>query len=313
MRCTRPLRASFDRAGNVTYSSKNALPGLVPFEIECRKCLACRLNGARDKAIRCWHETRMHPSSIFITLTYSDEHLESPRLIYSHWQTFIKDLRNHVDYKTLSTQKITCMVTGEYGDKNKRPHWHAIIFNYAPDDAKILRETDRGDIVYTSETLSNIWNKGLVEFGSVTLDSANYVARYAAKKLSHGKDQDHNYHPLHRTSSRRAIGRSWIEKNFKHTFENGFVVLPNGQQSKIPRYYVDWAKQHQPEAWLYYVTKLRPEIQKTQELKQRKEDTQWISELFSKNPGDPRPLTRPKVKETILTNKFKRLQERLKL
>ena len=73
------------------------------------------------------------------------------------------------------------------------------------------------------------------EFGSVTLESAGYVARYAAKKLAHGKDDEHDYHPIHRTSCKRAIGRSWIEKYYQHTFDHGLVVLPNGQKSKIPR------------------------------------------------------------------------------
>ena len=38
----------------------------------------------------------------------------------------------------------------------------------------------------------------------------------------------------------------------KHTFDHGFVVLPNGQKSKIPRYYVDWLKKNHPEKWEKY-------------------------------------------------------------
>ena len=50
--------------------------------------------------------------------------------------------------------------------------------------------TDRGDKVWSSEEISSFWSRGSVEFGSVTIDSAGYVARYAAKKLVHGKENN---------------------------------------------------------------------------------------------------------------------------
>lgn len=250
----------------------------------------------------------MHEENIFLTLTYDDEHLESPRLIYQHFQKFMKDLRDDQNYK-----KIPLMVTGEYGDKNKRPHWHALLFNYRPHDAVKLYTTDRGDSVWRSEYLQQLWGRGNTEFGSVTLDSASYVCRYSAKKLTHGNDQDHDYHPIHKTSSKHGIGRSWIEKNYKHAFLNGFVTLPDGQVTNIPRYYVDWAKNNQPEYWRKYVTEVRPRIIKLAEAKQRKEDLEYISDCMNYKGGASYPTPRAKVKETILKRKFKRLQENLKL
>jgi len=107
------------------------------------------------------------------------------------------------------------MVTGEYGDKTKCLHWHAIIFNYCLSDDKKKYTTDDNQQVYSSEDLNSLWGKGQTEFGSVTLESAGYVARYAAKKLFYGKDQDHNYHPIHKTSFQNAIGKTWIEKYYK--------------------------------------------------------------------------------------------------
>lgn len=153
-----------------------------------------------------------------------------------------KITRDVSDKETRDKLYIPYIVTGEYGDKHKRPHWHAILFNYRPLDEKFKYTSDSGHDVFTSEEISKLWKRGNIEYGEVTIDSANYVARYAAKKLVHGNDQDHDYHPLHKTSSRRAIGKTWISQNWKHTFENGFIVLPNGQSSKIPRYYVDWLK-----------------------------------------------------------------------
>lgn len=311
MRCINLLRAGFDLDGNITYRSRSRDRSIESFGFECRKCLPCRLNIAREKAIRCIHEARCHSGNIFFTATYDDAHLESPRLIYSHFQSFMKDLRDRIGYD--DDKRISFMVTGEYGELNKRPHWHALIFNYFPIDAKEKYKTELGDQVWSSAFLTDIWKRGSCEFGSVTLDSAGYVARYAAKKLVHGRDQDHDFHPIHKTSSRRAIGRSWIEKYWKHTFDNGFVTLPNGSCAKIPRYYVDWLKKYKPDEWLRYVTQVRPDIMDKASVQARREELEFISSLMNRNYFLDYPLTRSKVKATILQTKFKQLQEKLKL
>jgi hypothetical protein len=320
MRCIRPLKATLNEQGDIVYNIKDGIKGLEPFQFDCRKCLPCRLNIAREKSVRAFHEAKTHEFNIFLTLTYNDENLKSDRLDYRDFQLFMKSLRER-QYRGMTKDEIkenaiTYMVTGEYGELNKRPHWHAIIFNYRPKDAKLKYITDNGEKVFTSKTLDQYWkNKGNLEFGSVTLESAGYVARYAAKKLVHGKDQDHDYHPIHKTSSRRAIGRTWIEKNWKHTFENGFVVLPNGQKSRIPRYYVDWLKKYRPLEWERYATTVREKIIEQTEAKIRKEEQEYFSNLWTRtaNKNLLVPQTREKVKETILKSKFKRLQEHLKL
>jgi len=264
---------------------------------------------SREKAVRALHEAKMHDSNIFLTLTYNEESLSSQELDYRHWQLFMKKLRyNNPD------RYMPFMVTGEYGDKNKRPHWHAILFNYQADDAKLKYTTERQEKVYESEELTKLWGKGNTEFGSVTIDSAGYVARYAAKKLVHGNDQDHNFHPIHRTSCKRAIGRSWIEKYYKHTFENGYIYLPNGEKCKIPRYYHDWAKEHKPELYGQYMTRIKLQQMEDAELRQRKEEMEHLTKVYnSYDQRKPCPLTRNTVKERILQSKFKQLQERLKL
>lgn len=306
MQCIQPLSASFDEAGNITFSSKKRSKELVPFAFECRKCLPCRLNNAREKAIRAVHEAKTHKNNIFLTLTYDDEHLSSSRLVYKDFQDFMKKLRHTQD------EKITYIVTGEYGEKNKRPHWHALIFNFRPKDELHLRSTERGDRVYTSKLISDVWSSGRHEYGDLTLDSASYTCRYAAKKLVHGSDQDHDYHPIHKTSSRRAIGRSWIEKYAEQTFKLGYIIH-QGNKFKIPRYYVDWARKHRSDLWFHYVTEVRPKIHETVIQQSKKEFDEWL-ESYEKYGEVPKwDHTRPKIKETILKAKFKRLQEKLKL
>ena len=268
MRCISPLNARKNLSGDIVYNNKlhNATQA---FQFECRRCLPCRLNLAREKAIRCLHEAKMHEDNIFLTLTYNDESLASDRLIYDHFKIFMdslrtkaaRDLKKEMDKALKPTgQKcsmkqarklsyIPFMVTGEYGDETKRPHWHAIIFNYSPKDKKFLYTSDRGDKVYNSEEIAKLWNKGHIEFGSVTMESAGYVARYAAKKLAHGKDDEHNYHPIHKTSSRHAIGKTWLEKYWQtDCFNQGFILGPAPEHNKysIPRYYWEWLEENHP-------------------------------------------------------------------
>lgn len=264
------------------------------------------------------HEAKMHESSIFLTLTYDESNVGDGRLHYEDFQKFMKSLRESVtrgvkDPDIRKKLAISFMVTGEYGEQTKRPHWHAIIFNYKPTDATYKYTNALGDKSYDSEFLTNLWKKGALEFGSVTLESANYVARYAAKKLVHGHDQDHDFHPIHKTSSKRAIGRTWIEKYWKHTFENGFIVLPNGQTAKIPRYYIDWLKENRPDEYCKYSTGIKEKIIARAEKTARKEENAYLAEVLSYKGDGAYPRTRAKVKETVLKAKFKKLQEGLKL
>ena len=213
---------------------------------------------------------------------------------------------------------ISFMVTGEYGEQTKRPHWHAILFNYSPPDLTYSHTTERGDKIYTSKIIEELWGfndseKVPNEIGSVTIDSAGYVARYAAKKLVHGEDQEHDYHPIHKVSLKNAIGRRYVEKNYETIFRRGFVYLPNGQKTKIPRYYVDWLKKHKPEAYVRYVTELRLHLQKEAEKKNREKEIRFFTELANAPVGFSMPITESKMQLTILKQKFKKLQEKLKL
>lgn len=317
VRCIRPLKAGLRSDGSLNYTNKGNSLELVGLEFECRKCLPCLLNQAREKAIRCIHEARMHENSIFLTLTYREEDLKSPYLNYLDFELFMKSLReertrNLVTKEAIHAARVPFMVTGEYGEKTRRPHWHVLLFNYSPANSRHLRSTPRGDRIYTSEQITDLWPHGMHEYGAVTIESAGYTARYGAKALG---EKDPLFKPLHNTSKKYVLGKSWIEKYYQHAFDNGFVVLPDGTQGKIPRYYVEWAKKNQPEAWLRYVTQVRPKLIQSATDRGRKEELEYLSEFMSRTSGDNFrvPLTKSKVKETILKSKFKQLQEKLKL
>nr|QJB19825.1 MAG: replication initiator protein [Microvirus sp.] len=330
MQCISPIKAGFDRSGDITYSNKKMDRELATFAFPCRKCLACRLNTAREKAIRCIHEAKIHENNIFLTLTYNNDYIADGRLNYPHFQLFIKRLRElemrpyvkkaqrasnsrKKRYLKYVSKKlaISYMVTGEYGDKTKRPHWHAIIFNYRPTDAKHKYTSHTDEEVFSSDFLQTLWGKGNIEFGSVTMDSAGYVARYAAKKLAHGKDQNHDYHPIHKTSSKHAIGKRWLERYYTDVFNKGYIVLPNGEKAGIPRYYTDWYKKHNFNDYLKYLSTLKAESSELAEQKEKQNTFDYLQRCEDATGGIP--LTNKQVSMTILKQKFKTLQEKLKL
>lgn len=306
MPCTSPRTVGFKHDGKtIAWSSKTFSKEFTTFQLPCGKCLECRLDYARQWSIRCIHEAQMHQHNSFITLTYSDENL-TKRLEYHHFQKFMKKLR-----KAYPNADISYFVTGEYGDKTKRPHWHALIFGWAPPDGNYLYSNDRGDKVYTSETLNKLWGKGISEFGSVTLESANYCARYAAKKLSHGHDDQHDFHPISKKSQKRAIGKKWLETYYKDIL-NGYIVH-EGNKLPIPRYYIKWLQKNHPTEWEEYVKTTKLEKTQFAEAMARTEAQEYIKSLRARGPFRTTPRTRNQVRAQIKKSKFKQLQERLKL
>lgn len=311
MRCTSPRTVGFQADGKtISWSPKNTSKEFATFQLPCGKCIECRLDYARQWAVRCVHEAQMHEKNSFITLTYADQHLKSPKLIYSDFQKFMRRLR-----KTQNAP-IGVFVTGEYGEKTKRPHWHAIIFNWSPNDQTYFRSNHRGDKIYSSKTLETLWPHGKCELGSVTMESAGYCARYAAKKLVHGQDQTHDFHPISKKSSKHAIGKKWLEKFWPDIFNHGYAILIDGSKSAVPRYYEKWLKKNQPEAWQGYVTERKIENCKRAEDAAKKVSEEYTTMLRERNANGPRsnPLTPNQTRKKIKVKQFnEQLQKFLKL
>jgi hypothetical protein len=126
--------------------------------------------------------------------------------------------------KKYKNKKIRYYHCGEYGDKNFRPHYHAIIFGLEFDDQKLFT-VNNGEKLYTSEKLEKLWPFGFSTIGTVTFESAAYVARYVMKKVN-GKNAKNHYErvdsdtgeiyslvPEYNTMSRRpGIAAGWFDK-----------------------------------------------------------------------------------------------------
>ncbi len=216
-----------------------------PLMIPCGQCIGCRLERSRQWAIRCTHEASLHEHNSFVTLTYNQASLpENGSLSKRHFQLFMKRLRKQYG------PGIRFYGCGEYGEKLGRPHYHVCLFNFDPPDKVAFKKTRDGQILYTSLSLDEIWGLGFTLTGSVTFQSAAYVARYIIKKINGAESSQHydtvdpdtgevtqELLPEFTTMSRRpGIGNYWLKKFQSDIYDHDFVVI-NSKKMRPPRYY----------------------------------------------------------------------------
>lgn len=256
MGCDYPITAYRSQEWNpetkrygLTFNPLRALNSTNSIRVPCGKCTGCRLERSRQWAVRCMHEASLHERNCFLTLTYSDENLPIDYSVHERdFQLFMKRLRKHA-YPSL----IRFFACGEYGEKNLRPHYHALIFGYEFGDKLLFETSERGDRLFLSPSLSSLWPWGMSTIGSLTYQSAAYTARYAMKKIN-GPQADQHYlrvHPLHGFICRvrpefllmsrggregKGLGHGWFEKHGSETFTHDSVIV-EGREAQPPRYY----------------------------------------------------------------------------
>lgn len=215
-----------------------------PVQLPCGQCIGCRLERSRQWAIRCVHEASLYENNCFITLTYRTPPAGNS-LHLPDFQKFMKRLRK------AKSQTIRFYHCGEYGEKLDRPHYHALLFNYRPDDLKLFKMTGKNQDtpLYRSEELERLWTFGHSSVGDVTFESAAYTARYIMKKQTGEHSQNHyewidpetgevhDRQPEYTTMSRRpGIGLPWLKKYETDVYPDDFIVL-NNQKIKPPKAY----------------------------------------------------------------------------
>lgn len=250
MSCFHPVKAyrpsSRLDGGRLVFNASKALNPDYPITLPCGYCDGCRIAKSRDAALRCMHEASMHKQNCFATLTFDDDNLpESYSVSVREWQLFMKRLR-----KELSFKKIRFFMSGEYGDKSLRPHYHSLLFNHDFSDKVFYKTTKQGHRLYTSELLSKIWPYGLAILGDCTYQSAAYCARYIMKKIKGDIAVDHytRIHPLSGkvvivepefclSSRRPGLGSTWFDRYAQDCFPSDFLVV-EGKKHPVPKYYM---------------------------------------------------------------------------
>ena len=219
--------------GGKSLSFSRSAPG-KGISLPCGRCIGCRLERSRQWAVRIMHESKMHDESSFVTLTYDNEHLPSDEsLSVEHCQLFLKRLRYHLEPK-----RIRFFLCGEYGSKLGRPHYHAIIFGWFPEDRKLIKGEGEFSL-WSSATLQDAWGLGFASIGRVSFESASYVANYATKKVNGPKAAEHYGGRLPEfllMSRRPGIGRPWFDKYGSDVFPSDEVIV-RGVKCRPPRYY----------------------------------------------------------------------------
>lgn len=192
-------------------------------------------------------------------------------------QLFMKRLRRHLEYVPKGCSVVNGQVfdkegnfvrdhvsnlryfaVGEYGSKSKRPHYHILIFGWQPSDAELFF-VRRGNPIYLSKQLQDLWKYGYSSFGSVNGGVARYCARYVTKKF-----RSLDSWPLARVvcpefilqSTRNgAIGASWFDKFGEHACQVGYVNVRGSDGSysvkfAVPQYYKSRLRSRNLQLWL---------------------------------------------------------------
>jgi len=237
------------------FNRKKSLDG-VPHKLPCGQCIGCRLEYSRQWAVRCLHEASLYSANCFITLTYDDKHLPGDlSLKKDHYQKFMKRLRKRFDGidpvsdSSGVSYPIRYYHCGEYGELRFRPHYHAILFNFDFPDKVFWKKSVDGSPLYLSPALQELWSFGFSSIGSVTFDSAAYVARYVMKKVNGDMKEGHyrrfdsstgeviDLQPEYCTMSRRpGIANRWYDEWKDDVYPHDYVVV-NGVRCKPPKYY----------------------------------------------------------------------------
>lgn len=262
MACYHPIPAYQDRPGAPVRLWPPV--GTATLELPCGNCLGCRQDLATQWAHRAQLEASQWEHNCFLTLTYDHEkdhrgrpHLpEGGHLRPRDLQRFFKRLRRGFDrlepaiasrarikplYNKDTTEivgeKAVCQIrylaSGEYGEKNRRPHFHILLFNCDFTDKKKV-----GKDLYESDTLRKYWKLGGHRIGNLTGASANYVAQYSLKKLvtpvvEHDQHGEVYHPPFIRMSLKPPIGYTWLEQ-YKTDLQHGYLIR-DARKKKIPR------------------------------------------------------------------------------
>ena len=144
---------------------------------------------------------------------------------------------------------------------------------------------------------------------SILLDTAHVTRQ---KKLIHGNDGSHEYLPISKKSSKHAIGKKFLEKFWPDIFSEGIVILPDGKQTTIPRYYEKWLRDTHPNAWIDYVTTTKQKKMTEAALRSHREEIRWWETQDKRDFYKPNLITQVERRKIILRKKFKELQKHLK-
>lgn len=245
--------------------------------LPCGKCDGCKLDYSRNWATRAINEAyfyNYYRNCAFLSLTFNEDTLRRTNLGYSvdkaFFKSWVKRLRYAVKDKfNVEFRHLSC---GEYGSKRGRPHYHMLIFGFDfPDKYVFKRQHKYGKVItyYRSPFLESLWHlphsdkqAGYCVIGSVNYETCAYVSRYVLKK-QHKSTYGDKQPEFLSVSRMPGLGSIYCTTYLDTLFSNGYILLPSGHKTPIPRYYESICERLKPE--LYYCYK----FEKFQALRER--------------------------------------------
>lgn len=252
MPCYHPITA-FQSGIGAKVKFKMGRSTTRQLSIPCGQCIGCKLETSRQWATRCMHEAQLHKHNECVLLTYA-EMPTSGSLSHRDFQLFMKSLRT-------KHKNVSYYMCGEYGERTRRPHFHAALFNLELTDRKYHKTNRQGTRIFTSELLQKHWPHGYATTSALTFEAAAYIARYLVQKQT-GPKAKAAYTVLdpstgeiteltpeyNKMSLRPAIGKRWLEKYYTEVYPEGQVFV-RGSLHAAPRYYDKQFREQQPELY----------------------------------------------------------------
>lgn len=196
--------------------------------VPCGRCPPCKLRRVNNWVFRLLQEEKVSTAAHFVTFTYDTRFVPISEngfmtLRKKDFQDFMKRLR-----KLCADVKLKYYAVGEYGTNNKRPHYHAVIFN-VPNISLFAQAWALG-----GDSL------GSIHVGKVSGDSIAYTMKYIDKqggKKLHARDDREPEFPL----MSKCLGANYLTDEVidyhRSDISRMYVTREGGQKVSLPRYY----------------------------------------------------------------------------
>jgi len=213
-------------------------------------------------------EASLHERNSFLTLTYDDAHVPADgNLSKTIVPDFIESLRKR-RRKPDPPCPVRYYQCGEYGEKRKRPHYHVALFGEDFRESRVpMRRRGSRFPEWISSEMCELWPSGQHLIGSLSFESAAYIARYVVDKVTGSRAESHYEEvdcatgelrqrtPEFATMSRRpGIGSGWLERYRSDVYPSDEVRM-SGAVSKPPRFFDRVLEREDPAAHAALVQK----------------------------------------------------------
>lgn len=216
-------------------------------ECGCGSCPECLRQRSNVWALRAVYEAKAHVHNCMVTLTYDSfmrdskgeivrdsrgRPLENPvdpdlKVNKRDIQLFIKRLRKCIDSKGSRLVDVDpnmkFFAAAEYGSRTHRAHYHLVLFGVHFLDASFYKRSKRGNVIYMSKTLTNLWRHGICTIDSMNVQSA--IARYCTKYCAKSRSDETFMLFSHK------VGYDYLMRDF-----NGLSYWIDGREYPVPRF-----------------------------------------------------------------------------